>query len=305
MGENDTRVNLAVDSVRVEGRYRREVGDVSGLAASIEAIGLLHPIVVTPDWKLVAGQRRLEACRALGWKRIPATVAANLNDAARLLIAERDENTCREPYLVSEMVALGKALEALERPKAKERMEWAKDGGDPPSGNLPEGSRRETVDIVGSALGVSATTYRRAKVVIEASEDPGLPEHVRAAAVDARSDMDQTGKVTPAFNRIAPLIGRTPALGQHRRTEQALQSPQPYVPSTERQHVLAGGQKDRLARGIVGISGYCQGLHQVDVRMALAAMDADETADLRRQSISASQFLRVLAQKLNIPEGKS
>ena len=37
------------------------------LAASIAENGLLHPVVLTSDNKLIAGAPRLEACKALGW----------------------------------------------------------------------------------------------------------------------------------------------------------------------------------------------------------------------------------------------
>lgn len=39
---------------------------------SIDALGLMHPIVVTPDNRLVAGERRLRACQSLGWNTVPA-----------------------------------------------------------------------------------------------------------------------------------------------------------------------------------------------------------------------------------------
>jgi SAM-dependent methyltransferase len=62
-------------------------------------------------------------------------VVEGLDDARSLLLAERDENLCRENFLPSEAVALGLKLEALERPKAEERMKAGR-----PSGNLPQGS---------------------------------------------------------------------------------------------------------------------------------------------------------------------
>jgi ParB family transcriptional regulator, chromosome partitioning protein len=37
---------------------RKRVGDVSSLAASISTIGLLHPIVIDENNKLVGGARR-------------------------------------------------------------------------------------------------------------------------------------------------------------------------------------------------------------------------------------------------------
>jgi hypothetical protein len=48
---------LKIEHIVVGNRHRRELGDIGRLAASIAAIGLLHPIVVTPDGTLIAGQR--------------------------------------------------------------------------------------------------------------------------------------------------------------------------------------------------------------------------------------------------------
>ena len=63
-----------IADIKIGARYRKDMGDIAGLASSIDAVGLLHPIVVSPAKKLLAGQRRLEACRLLGWTEIPATV---------------------------------------------------------------------------------------------------------------------------------------------------------------------------------------------------------------------------------------
>jgi ParB family chromosome partitioning protein len=50
------------------------MGDLAGLRHSIRDIGLLHPIVVSQDGLLLAGRRRLEACKMLGWQEIPVTI---------------------------------------------------------------------------------------------------------------------------------------------------------------------------------------------------------------------------------------
>jgi ParB family chromosome partitioning protein len=55
-------------------RLRRDMGDIKALAESISDIGLLHPIVIRHDGLLLAGRRRLEACRRLGWEAIPVSV---------------------------------------------------------------------------------------------------------------------------------------------------------------------------------------------------------------------------------------
>ena len=50
-------------------RHRKEMGDLDRLARSIADVGLLQPIVITPDGRLIAGERRLRACRLLNWTR--------------------------------------------------------------------------------------------------------------------------------------------------------------------------------------------------------------------------------------------
>ena len=56
---------------------RRDSGQMAGLMLSIQDKGLLEPIIVRPagdGFEVVAGMRRFEACRKLGWRRIPAHV---------------------------------------------------------------------------------------------------------------------------------------------------------------------------------------------------------------------------------------
>ena len=58
---------------------RTEVGPVNELAASVLEKGLLEPIVIRPfdgGFEVVAGNRRLKACRKLGFSRIPCHIVA-------------------------------------------------------------------------------------------------------------------------------------------------------------------------------------------------------------------------------------
>ena len=57
--------SLPIEEIKIGVRFRRDLGDLKSLAESIKAVGLLHPIVVTSDGLLIAGQRRLEASRLL------------------------------------------------------------------------------------------------------------------------------------------------------------------------------------------------------------------------------------------------
>ena len=61
-------------AIRVGERTRRDLGDVAALAASIKEHGLIHPVVITPNGELIAGERRFEAFRLLGRSEIPTRV---------------------------------------------------------------------------------------------------------------------------------------------------------------------------------------------------------------------------------------
>jgi ParB family chromosome partitioning protein len=81
-------------------RRRFPPEEIEALARSIEAQGVIQPLVVRPHpddparYQLVAGERRLRACRLLGWSHVPALVRAVPDDA--LLEAALVENLQRE-----------------------------------------------------------------------------------------------------------------------------------------------------------------------------------------------------------------
>jgi ParB-like nuclease domain len=68
---------MKISTIKVGKRFRKDMGDLAGLAESIEDIGLLNPVTVDEDGHLLAGARRLAACKRLGWKIIPVTVTSS------------------------------------------------------------------------------------------------------------------------------------------------------------------------------------------------------------------------------------
>jgi ParB family chromosome partitioning protein len=87
-------VELAVVDIRPNPFQPRQDVDPAALEelkASIRQAGLLQPIVVRPmagagGYELIAGERRLRACQALGWERIPA-VKREVDDRTALTLA--------------------------------------------------------------------------------------------------------------------------------------------------------------------------------------------------------------------------
>jgi ParB-like chromosome segregation protein Spo0J len=116
---------LPVSEIIVGTRYRQDLGDIAGLAKSIADVGLLQPVVVTKDKRLVAGARRLAAVCLLGWTDVPVLVMHSPGSALLALHAERDENACRKELMPSEAAAIGAALEAQGRTEAEDRQAQA------------------------------------------------------------------------------------------------------------------------------------------------------------------------------------
>jgi len=55
-------------------RIRQDSGNLASLENSIRKVGLLNPVVLDEENRLVAGYRRLAACRNLGWEEIESNV---------------------------------------------------------------------------------------------------------------------------------------------------------------------------------------------------------------------------------------
>jgi ParB family chromosome partitioning protein len=84
--------DLAVASVRpnpFQPRTRIDEAELTDLANSMQASGLLQPILVRPrdgGYELIAGERRWRAAERLGWPRIPAVVK-EVDDRTLLTLA--------------------------------------------------------------------------------------------------------------------------------------------------------------------------------------------------------------------------
>ncbi|MCI0663808.1 MAG: ParB N-terminal domain-containing protein, partial [Acidobacteria bacterium] len=58
--------HMVIVAITVGDRTRKNIGDLVGLKESIQAVGLLHPIVVNSAGELISGLRRMRAFQELG-----------------------------------------------------------------------------------------------------------------------------------------------------------------------------------------------------------------------------------------------
>lgn len=187
----------AIAEIVIGHRYRRELGDIAGLAASIDDVGLLHPVVITPEGRLIAGARRLAACKRLGWVDVPVHVVP----LAEIVRGECQENTARKDFLPTEWVAIAEAVKPLLEEAAKARqMAGLKlcptvDLGQ----TLPKVKKGKARDQAAAYVGVSGFNLDKAAAVVAAAE--AEPEKF-APLVD---EMDRTGKVNGAHKKLKKL----------------------------------------------------------------------------------------------------
>jgi N6-adenosine-specific RNA methylase IME4 len=184
-----------IDEIVIGERTRRDLGDLDGLAASINELGLLQPVVVRPDGRLIAGERRLAAAKLIGWNEIPIRVI----DLDAVVRGEYAENTFRKNFTLSEAVAIKRALEPLEKAAAKERQrEGGRKGGRGKigSGKLPEPIKGQAADKAAKATGMARRTLEKAEAVVDAAESE--PERFGKLL----EDMDRTGRAHGPYKRL-------------------------------------------------------------------------------------------------------
>ncbi|MEZ5165684.1 MAG: ParB N-terminal domain-containing protein [Acidimicrobiales bacterium] len=198
-----TRTTARIDEITVGDRIRNDLGDLDELMTSIQTVGLLHPIVVDPNLNLIAGARRLAACTELGLETVPIHIAASTADAVTRLRAERDENTARRDFTVSEALALQAKLARIERDDARRRQGARTDLE--PSGKFPGSSTGKVSDITAAATGFSGRTLDKARKIHDLANDPNTPAPVREAAQRETARMDTEGKVDRSYRTVTRL----------------------------------------------------------------------------------------------------
>jgi ParB family chromosome partitioning protein len=111
-----TLIEVPCASIRVPERYRKDLGDLDGLAQSIQQDGPLQPVGISKDdtgandYVLRYGARRLSATRDTLQRSM---ITALLVPSADPLRAEYAENEYRKDLTPSEKVEIGKAVEKM------------------------------------------------------------------------------------------------------------------------------------------------------------------------------------------------
>ncbi len=208
---------------------RRQLRSIDQLAQSISDIGLLNPVVITADFKLVAGYHRLEACKSLGWDTIPASIInasevenltalssdPDMEDATSIRLGlelmEIDENLVRNDLTTlerSEQLARRKEIYEELHPETKAKVAGAI------ASNKKQGKGNiDTSEIISFASDTSLKTGSSKRTIeqevqIATSLTPETKELLRNTEVaDKKTDLLRMARMEPEQQeRVAEKI---------------------------------------------------------------------------------------------------
>jgi ParB family transcriptional regulator, chromosome partitioning protein len=215
MSDHDGHIELErrVDSITVGVRHRQHPEDgIEPLMTSIQKLGLLQPVTITPDGVLVCGARRLEAVKRLGWRSLKVWVRSGISDDLHRLLAQQDENEQRKPLTPLEQAALFRELRKLMAEDGARRQEASRFGADGPSGEVNGAaaaaaparghgdSRRQAAEAVTGKA--SYSLLEQISAIERVAADRNLPETVRKIAQAELEDIERGGDVKPAYFRV-------------------------------------------------------------------------------------------------------
>lgn len=149
MSKEPAKAKLAyvdLDKIWWDKRARSDLGDITSLAETIKEKGVLQPITVTPEFELLAGERRVTAAREAGLTQIPALVRRkeDIIDAKEI---ELIENIWRKDFTWDEQAELVRDIDTMCRER---KVDW---------------SLRKTAQLLDKGLGSVAREIQLAKAL--------------------------------------------------------------------------------------------------------------------------------------------
>lgn len=258
-------VSINIESIRIP-PYRDHYGVLSDLGDSIKTDGLRHPITLWKDGTLISGARRLRTQFLMAgapggsqYRQIRAVFVETIEDAAkRLLIDSQDEDQAL-PMKVEEMCRLWEVLRQLDEPAAVQRLAAARRRGIELRKATLAGKRKPSrsgystdyvLDTLAPAFGISGTTASRQWAIYMLASAAAQPEERREQARQAMRDIDSgVSSLWRAYSEL--FSGRKPVKAR----------PRPAAPPAE--PVPAARQLATWNRSLPHLEGLVAGLIEV------------------------------------------
>lgn len=185
-------ISMPVARIKIGKRHRKDFGNLAALAADINERGLLHPIVIDADDRLIAGERRWRAWQLSQFRALPIPVT--VVPLADLAAGEWAENNpaLRKDFLPTEAVAIKQEIEARLKPAAATRVRAGRASAAKSARDEASKSGAQAAAFTGK----SRRTVEKAEAIVEAAR--AEPEKYRRL-VEA---MDRSGRVDAPYKRL-------------------------------------------------------------------------------------------------------
>jgi ParB/RepB/Spo0J family partition protein len=158
-------LTLPIHDIKVENRQRLDLGDINSLAASLAQYGLIQPIVINQERRLIAGGRRLAAAKHLAWETISVVYRETLSQD-ELHILELEENIKRLDETWQEKCLHVKTIHDLKHKLA--------------AVDLKSWGQRETGEMLGvSAANINFSLQMARLLEVELDENKKVKENAR------------------------------------------------------------------------------------------------------------------------------
>jgi hypothetical protein len=268
-----TVLQVPLSAIDVGERAGRSMGDLGPLMASITGEGLLFPVSRTPAGRLVLGARRLEACRMLGWRSVPAVTLTGIWEALERLELERSPDDL--PFTVADAMGADMAWRELQW--------WPKQPMSPRGTGRAVDARDRHRRMVAVACGLNTGQYRMARTLTLAARGysetydrrtPVSPE-TRQRAVEALATIGDRSTILRAYRRY--LAGQPASTATGRR---------PQTRSQARSVSSALAALSGITTGLANVTG----VDPATPRTVSAQWEADAVAAKR----ALTAFLRIV-----------
>lgn len=237
-GENKTLGGYGmvdIDDIILPKKLTRRINPerVDALAESMKRIGQKHAVTISEDMVLIAGNHRIAAARAIGWKQIRADVVPT-DDIVNELIAI-DENLIREELT---------ALEKSEHLKRRNALLVAL-GERALPGNPGENRSQVEVEVKGKGKKktVSVVKDNTKKTTGDMAHDVGISERALQSLLQVANSIDAEVKEIIANHEVANNMSELTRLARLPPTEQKKLAEQ-----------LIGGKIKTIKEGTVAVA---------------------------------------------------
>jgi len=108
-------LQIDINDIVINKRVRKNAGDLTQLAESMEKFGQMHPVIVNNKMELISGYRRIQSAKQLNWTTVFAIIV-DVNTESDKLTMELEENLRRKDFTEEEKIDAFNKLAKLNRP---------------------------------------------------------------------------------------------------------------------------------------------------------------------------------------------